>query len=117
MKSQVRLNRVGSFHFKGEFRRWLRVMRSFHSNRQRIGIVNEFEKGKRSILSNVKDVVLEKERYVRTSVTVYENETDSKIASFIKKGNKLDIIGYDKLFDDGNVNMYKIKKDDIYHLN
>lgn len=66
----------------------------------------------KQLVKNVKDVVLEKERYVRTSVTVYENETDSKIASFIKKGNKLDIIGYDKLFDDGNVNMYKIKYND-----
>ena len=66
----------------------------------------------KQLVKSVKDVVLEKERYVRTSVTVYENETDSKIASFIKKGNKLDIIGYDKLFDDGNVNMYKIKYND-----
>ena len=66
----------------------------------------------KQLVKNVKDVVLEKERYVRTSVTVYENETDSNIASFIKKGNKLDIIGYDKLFDDGNVNMYKIKYND-----
>ena len=66
----------------------------------------------KQLVKNVKDVVLEKERYVRTSVTVYENETDSKIASFIKKGNKLDIIGYDMLFDDGNVNMYKIKYND-----
>ena len=32
-----------------------------------------------SLVKNIKDVVLEKEKYVRTSVTVYENETDSKI--------------------------------------
>lgn len=72
----------------------------------------EYYVNSKQLVKNVKDVVLEKERYVRTSVTVYENETDSKIASFIKKGNKLDIIGYDKLFDDGNVNMYKIKYND-----
>lgn len=72
----------------------------------------EYYVNAKQLVKNVKDVVLEKERYVRTSVTVYENETDSKIASFIKKGNKLDIIGYDKLFDDGNVNMYKIKYND-----
>ena len=59
------------------------------------------------------NVVTEKEKYVRTSVTVYKNEEDSKIASFIKKGNKLEILGYDYLKDDGNVNMYKIKKDNI----
>lgn len=72
----------------------------------------EYYVNAKQLVKNVKNVVLEKERYVRTSVTVYENETDSKIASFIKKGNKLDIIGYDKLFDDGNVNMYKIKYND-----
>ena len=72
----------------------------------------EYYVNAKQLVKNVKDVVLEKERYVRTSVTVYENETDSKIASFIKKGNKLDITGYDKLLDDGNVNMYKIKYND-----
>ena len=54
-------------------------------------------------------IVTEKEKYVRTSVTVYKNEKDSKIASFIKKGNKLDIIGYDYIDEFGVVNMYKIK--------
>lgn len=72
----------------------------------------EYYVNAKQLVKNVKDVVLEKERYIRTSVTVYENETDSKIASFIKKGNKLDITGYDKLLDDGNVNMYKIKYND-----
>lgn len=59
------------------------------------------------------NIVKETEKYVRTSVTVYKNEIDSKIQSFIKKGNKLDILGYDKIDDNGIVNMYKIKKDDI----
>lgn len=65
------------------------------------------------LVDNGKDVVLEKNKFVRTSVTVYKNEVDSKIESFIKKGNELEILGYDKLLDNGNVNMYKIKKDDI----
>ena len=62
-----------------------------------------------NLVSNNKDVVLEDIKYVRTSVTVYENEIDSDIASFIKKGNELEIIGYDKILEDGKVNMYKIK--------
>ena len=65
------------------------------------------------ISENKDDVVKEKEKYVRTSVTVYKNEKDSKIASFIKKGNKLDIIGYDSYDDLGIVNMYKIKNEDV----
>lgn len=58
-------------------------------------------------------IVTEKEKYVRTSVTVYKNEKDSKIQSFIKKGNKLEILNYDYIDDFGLVNMYKIKKDNI----
>ena len=65
------------------------------------------------LVDNEKDVVLEKSKFVRTSVTVYKNEVDSKIESFIKKGNELEILDYDKLLDNGNVNMFKIKKDDI----
>jgi len=65
-------------------------------------------------LTNSKDnIVKEKEKYIRTSVTVYENETDSKIKSFIKKGNRVDVLGYDYLNDVGEVNMYKIKYEDI----
>lgn len=66
-----------------------------------------------NLVKNKKDVVLEKEKYVRTSVTVYKNEKDSKIESFIKKGNKLDIVDYDSINEKGIVNMYKIKKDSI----
>lgn len=64
-----------------------------------------------SLVKDVKSAVLEKVKYVRTSVTVYQNSEDSKIESFIKKGNKLDITDYDKLLEDGSVNMYKIKSD------
>ena len=64
------------------------------------------------LVSSLEEVVKEETKYVRTSVTVYENENDSKIASFIKKGNKLDVIGFDYLDEEGNVNMYKIKQDD-----
>lgn len=64
---------------------------------------------KGSLVENKDDVVLEKERYVRTPVTIYENEKDTKIKLYAKKGSKLDIIGYDFLLEDGNVNMYNVK--------
>lgn len=73
----------------------------------------EYYVKKDDLVSNESEVVKETTKYVRTSVTVYQNETDSKIASFIKKGNKLDVIGYDYIDSEGNVNMYKIKYDDI----
>ena len=53
--------------------------------------------------------VLEKEIYVRTPVTVYKNSEDNTILGYVKKGEKLDIVGYDKLDDNGVVNMYKVK--------
>ena len=64
-----------------------------------------------SLVKDAKSAVLEKIKYVRTSATVYQNSEDSKIESFIKKGNKLDVTDYDKLLEDGSVNMYKIKND------
>ena len=66
-----------------------------------------------NLVKNTKDVVMEKERYVRTPVTIYVNETDTKIKSYAKKGSKLDVIGYDSLNDDGSVNMYNVKFGDI----
>lgn len=66
-----------------------------------------------NLVNDIKDVVLEKIKYVRTSSTVYENDKDTKISSFIKKGNEVSIVGYDSVNDDGSVNMYKISKDDI----
>lgn len=66
-----------------------------------------------NLVSDIKDVVMENNKYIRTSVTVYENAKDSKIASFVKKGNEIDILGYDFLNKDGSVNMYMIKYGDI----
>ena len=65
------------------------------------------------LVEKVEDCVQEIEKYVRTSVTVYKNEVDSKIESFVKKGNKLEILGYDKLDETGQVNMYNVKYQDI----
>lgn len=58
------------------------------------------------------NLIKEKELFVRTSCTIYEDSTSSKILSFVKKGEKLDIIGYDKLDKDGIVNKYKVKYND-----
>ena len=73
---------------------------------------NSFYVKQDNLTTDKNKVVTETEKYVRTSVTVYENEKDSKIASFIKKGNKLDILDYDYIDDLGLVNMYKIKNED-----
>ena len=68
---------------------------------------------KEDIVDDVKDIIKEKELYVRTSLTLYETSEDSKIVSLIKKGEKVDIIGYDKLDENGYVNMYQVNYNDL----
>ena len=58
------------------------------------------------------NILKEKEIYVRTSATLYEDLNISKINGLAIKGETLDVIGFDKLLDDGSVNAYKIKKND-----
>lgn len=66
-----------------------------------------------NLTKNKEDIVKEKEKFVRTSVTVYENLDTSKIVSMIKKGEQLEVIGFDKIDENGNVNKYKIKYNDV----
>ena len=53
------------------------------------------------------NIVLEKELYVRTYTSVYNG--DNELVGKLDKGSKIDIIGYDSIDSDGNVNKYKIK--------
>ena len=66
-----------------------------------------------NIVFKYEESVKEEKIYVRTPVTIYSNSTDSSIEGMAKKGEELQITGFDKLNEDGTVNMYKIKKDDI----
>ena len=54
------------------------------------------------------NIIQEKTIFVRTPCILYENELDGKILSSIKKGEQLEIIGYDNITD-GKVNMYKVR--------
>lgn len=65
-----------------------------------------------NISKEKQDIVKEKEMYVRTNTTTYKNENNAEILGLVKKGEKVEIIGYDKLNEDGSVNKYKIKYND-----
>ena len=65
-----------------------------------------------NVTDDYKNVILEKEKYVRTPVTIYKDDTSSKIESYAPKGTKLEVIGFDKL-EHGEVNKYKIKYNNI----
>ena len=64
------------------------------------------------LVKEEKDVVKEKEMYVRTSLTLYNDSDSIKINSMIKKGEKVEILGYDKLNENGSVDVYKVKYND-----
>ena len=57
--------------------------------------------------------ISETELYVRTSLTLYNDLKSVKILSNIKKGEKVEIIGYDKINSDGSVNKYKVKYNNL----
>ncbi|MGE5455904.1 MAG: putative glycoside hydrolase [Ignavibacteriales bacterium] len=57
--------------------------------------------------------IKETELYVRTPVTLYEKNDDIKILSLIKKGEKLEIVGFDTISSTGIVNMYKVNYEDL----
>ena len=65
-----------------------------------------------NISDSIDDSIKEKELFVRTSTTIYKDSNSNKIFSYVKKGEKVDIIGFDKI-NEGIVNRYKIKYNDI----
>ena len=65
-----------------------------------------------NMVDKYEDSVFEKEKFVRTSTTLYKNEKDPDIAGFMPKGTTLEVIGFDKINDDGTINMYKVKNGD-----
>ena len=66
----------------------------------------------KNLVNNYSDCVFEKEMYVRTSMNLNKNENGIDLLSLVKKGDKVDIIGFDKINSDGSVNMYKVKIND-----
>lgn len=66
----------------------------------------------KNLVISEKEVVQETEKYVRTPVTVYKNSEGIEILSKIKKGEKLEIIGFNKIIE-GVVDKYKVKYNDL----
>jgi len=59
-----------------------------------------------------KNVVTETTVYVRTPVTIYSEKDGPQIEGFAPKKAELEVIGFDKLKQDGTVNKYKIRFED-----
>ena len=67
---------------------------------------------KKYLKEDIKDVVLEKEVYVRTSYNLNKDLESAQLLTLANKGDKLEIVGFDKIDDKGKVNMYKVKYGD-----
>lgn len=65
-----------------------------------------------SLKEKIEDTVFEKEVYVRTSMNLNKDLESVDLLTLANKGEKLEIVGFDKLNSDGNVNMYKVKYGD-----
>lgn len=59
-----------------------------------------------NLVENLKDVVLEKDMFVFRDCVVYEDEQTSTIKSELSNGERLTILDYDYLKEDGTVNRY-----------
>ena len=61
------------------------------------------------VTTNQNEIIKEKDMYVRTNCILYNKADDLSIAQSLKKGTKLEILGYYNLKDDGTVEKYKVK--------
>lgn len=73
---------------------------------------NNYYVNSNNIVSDKKDIIKEKNIYVRTAATILEDLDKSTIAGFADKGTSLEVIGYDEVDKDGKVNTYKVKTQD-----
>ncbi|MBQ7141439.1 MAG: hypothetical protein IJO32_08070 [Bacilli bacterium] len=67
---------------------------------------------KDSLKESNKNIASEEKIYVRTSTSIYSDNTSGKIIGLAKKGDELEVLGYNKI-ENGIVDSYKIKIDDI----
>lgn len=75
-------------------------------NKEELYVLND------NLAAKLLDVVKEEKVFVRTPSTVYEDIDKGKIKSALKKGDELNVVGYNTLLEDGTVDAYKIKIDE-----
>ncbi|MEG0994900.1 MAG: putative glycoside hydrolase [Bacilli bacterium] len=61
------------------------------------------------LTSDVKDIIMEKDIYVRTSQNLRDKDDDMKLLNLLNKGSKVKVLGYDKINEDGTVNKYLVE--------
>ena len=62
-----------------------------------------------NLTSVMEGVIKEEYIYTRSATTILESMDDIKIVGLSKKGEKLEVLGYDYVDKEGNVNLYKVR--------
>lgn len=65
-----------------------------------------------NLVMNTNEVLLEDKIYVRSATSILYPDDSKKIISLAKKGDELEVVGYNKLNEDGTVDIYKVKVGD-----
>lgn len=66
-----------------------------------------------NLTKDIDDIVKEQYIYTKSSTSILESMDSIKIKGLSKKGEKLEVIGYDYINNEGKVNLYKVKVNDI----
>jgi len=69
----------------------------------------EYYIDKSFLVDNQEKTVLEKDIYVRTAQNLYSESKNGKLLTLVNKGDKLEVLGFDEMKENGKVNMYKAK--------
>ena len=72
----------------------------------------EYYINKDNLVKEYKDVVREDKIYVRTSIDILKSLDDYHLETLVKKGDELQILGFNELNDKGEVDYYKVKTND-----
>lgn len=67
----------------------------------------------KNLTLDIKNIVKEQYIYTKSSTSILESIGSIKIKGLSKKGEKLQVIGYDSIDNEGKVNLYKVKVNDI----
>lgn len=70
---------------------------------------NSYYVNRSSLVDDPEDIIQETQVWVRTSATVYQNASGHEIVSLAKKGDCLEVLGYDTMDADGSIRKYKIR--------
>lgn len=62
-----------------------------------------------ALTPTLRESVMEKELYVQTSASIIDDTLSSHICGFAKKGNKVQVLDFDKIQPDGRIRRYQVQ--------